>query len=75
MDILICKGEGCPIKETCKMYDPDPNSPNPWLAETPGKWIDKPDPDISKSRTWKCYLYWGAEQDAIMDVLKKATGE
>ena len=56
-DITICKGEECPVKETCYRYTAKPNEyRQSYFTETPYK-------------DGRCTHYWTEEQDKILDLL------
>jgi hypothetical protein len=63
MDITLCKGINCPIKEQCKRYT---TTPNPrcqvYFTESPIK-------------DGKCEMFWGDVADEIMEQLKTITNE
>ena len=63
MDITLCKGNNCPIKEQCKRYT---STPNPlyqsYFTESPIK-------------DGKCDMFWGDVADNIMEQLKTITNE
>jgi|APGre2960657373_1045057.scaffolds.fasta_scaffold175094_2 hypothetical protein len=56
-DITKCKGEGCPMKETCHRFTDPATEYQSYFTESPI--IDG-----------KCSMYWGQTQQDIMDVLQ-----
>lgn len=77
MDITMCKGEGCPIKSVCKRFNAEPGMMQSWFVETPGKYdiYESSDTVLHKEyqKVWRCDMYWGEQQDNIMDILQVAT--
>jgi hypothetical protein len=64
MDITLCKGNNCPIKEQCKRYIYKPDFPlyQSYFTESPIK-------------DGKCDMFWGDVADDIMEQLKTITNE
>ena len=56
-DITKCKGEGCSMKETCHRFTDPASEYQSYFTESPI--IDG-----------KCNMYWGKDQQDIMDVLQ-----
>jgi hypothetical protein len=59
-DITKCKGVNCSIKETCKRFTSESGFIQSWFSESPIK-------------DGKCEMYWGANQDSILNKLKSIT--
>jgi hypothetical protein len=59
MDITLCKGNNCQIKEQCKRYTYKPDFPmyQSYFTESPIK-------------DGKCEMFWGDKADDIMEQLK-----
>lgn len=57
-DIAKCKGEGCPMKESCYRF----TAPENELCQS--YFVTPPIED------GKCKLYWGDVQQSIMDALQ-----
>jgi hypothetical protein len=59
MDITLCKGNNCQIKEQCKRYTYKPDFPmyQWYFTESPIK-------------DGKCEMFWGDKADDIMEQLK-----
>lgn len=72
-DITKCTGEGCPIKDTCYRHTAPNSEQQSWFVDIPGKWKYVPSifliPGDLGKREFKCNMYWGEQQDAIMDTL------
>jgi len=73
-DITMCKGEGCPVADTCKRFNATPGMMQSYFTETPGQYSYTVLGEIFVEEKWVCDMYWGERQDAIMDVLQKAVG-
>ena len=69
MDITMCKGERCPVRERCKRFNAEPGMMQSYFTETPGKWEEK-EGKYGRKILWKCDMIWGEEQDNIMNTLK-----
>ena len=54
-DLTKCNGVNCPVKESCKRFTSE--SGYIWFAKSPIK-------------DGKCAMYWGIEQDSILNHLK-----
>ena len=79
MDITMCKGQGCPVRENCKRFNAEPGMMQSYFVEIPGDYKEViktfPDPKHNtRTKVWECDMFWGEQQDAIMDVLQKAVG-
>jgi len=76
MDTTLCKGEKCPIKEKCKRFNSEPGKMQSYFVNIPGywEWRSPKNEEFSDNKVWKCDMFWGEQQDSIMDVLTKATG-
>ncbi len=53
-DLTKCKGDNCPLKETCKRYTSEASLYQSWFVEPPIK-------------DGKCTMYWGAEAEGIFN--------
>jgi hypothetical protein len=59
MDITLCKGINCPMKEQCKRYTSPADATNQsYFTESPIK-------------DGKCEMFWGDVADGIMEQLNK----
>lgn len=63
-DITKCTGEGCPVKDKCYRYTETTNERQSWFVEVPGR-LDS----VDDKPVWKCEMYWGEQQTAILDML------
>ena len=74
MDITMCKGEGCPVKEKCKRFIAEPGMMQSYFVGIPGKYDRyENSPTISRKQydmVWRCDMFWGEEQEGIMSILK-----
>ncbi len=62
MDITMCSGQGCPIKEKCYRFTAKPSEfRQSYFLDTPIK---------IKDGVAKCDHYWGESQEQIWDSLK-----
>ena len=62
-DITMCKGDGCPVKETCYRYTAKPNEyRQSYFVEVPYK------DDV-------CDHFWGENQEQIWNSLKDIVNE
>lgn len=69
-DITKCTGDHCPIKDKCYRHTAPSSEWQTWFVETPGKYEDVVDGGGKLvSIRWTCDMYWGEQQDAIMDTL------
>ena len=60
MDITLCKGDNCPVKEKCHRYKENPEIDNPiFLVE----------PYIIDNGVFKCDLFWGDYNQDVMGTL------
>ena len=57
LDITMCKGEGCPVKDKCRRHTATPDYYQAYFAETPFK-------------DGKCDFYWGEQAQSIFEQLK-----
>ena len=57
-DITKCKGEGCPMKDTCHRFTDPASEYQSYFIESPIK-------------DGKCDMYWGQALQDIMDVLQE----
>jgi hypothetical protein len=53
-DITMCKGDGCPLKETCYRFKAEPSDRQAWFMEVP-----------YKEDTKDCEHHW--EEDDIIE--------
>jgi hypothetical protein len=78
MDNTACKGEGCPVKERCKRFSAEPGMMQSYFVDTPGRYeLYENSPTVKQrqyDKVWRCDMFWGEQQDTIMEVLKKAVG-
>ncbi len=63
-DITKCKGEGCPMKETCRRFTANEGPMQSYFAEIPL---------IIIRNIASCDMYWGETQDHVFNFLKKIT--
>jgi len=60
MDITLCKGTKCPVKEKCHRYDENPEIDNPiFLVE----------PFVIDKGVFKCEMFWGESNQQVMGAL------
>jgi hypothetical protein len=61
-DITKCKGEGCPIKESCYRFTTEASERQSYFSTPPfdGK---------------TCEMYWGKQSESIYNQLKNITDE
>jgi hypothetical protein len=57
LDITMCKGTNCPIKESCYRFTAKPEEYQCWFTESPIK-------------DGKCEMYWGEKSQSIYNQLK-----
>lgn len=50
MDITMCKGNDCPVKEKCQRFTAKPDEYQSYFLEVPGSTVDN---------NFKCDYYWG----------------
>lgn len=68
MDITKCSGEGCPIKERCFRFTSETEPLyQSYFTEIPGKWKD----DVLNKKVWECEMYWGKQNENILNQLKQ----
>lgn len=65
-DITKCPGTNCPVKHKCYRFTAPNSEQQSWFAEIPGKLDTTSTPPV-----WKCDMYWGERQDAIMETLNQ----
>lgn len=63
-DITKCSGINCPVKDQCYRHTAPDSERQSWFVDIPGKYIE-----INGKQYWECNLFWGEQQDAIMDTL------
>lgn len=67
-DITKCSGLNCPIKDKCYrfMSETEPRYQS-WFVEVPGKWHN----DEINKKVWECEMFWGHQNQSIMNQLKQ----
>lgn len=72
-DITKCTGDHCPMKDKCYRHTASNSEWQSWFTTPPGKWAwertTHTDGTIFDQRIFKCDMYWGEQQDVIMDTL------
>lgn len=69
MDITMCKGDGCPVKERCKRFNAEPGMMQSYFVDTPGKW-EEVQRKYGRKILWNCDMFWGEQQDQILQTLE-----
>jgi hypothetical protein len=54
-DITMCKGDGCPLKETCYRFKAEPSDRQAWFIEVP----------YGKSERQPCDYYWKIKEKEV----------
>jgi hypothetical protein len=68
-DITKCSGQGCPIKEKCFRFTASKNEyGQSYFIGTPGEWNKTDDSD---EPYWICQMFWGEQNESILNQLKE----
>lgn len=60
MDITMCKGTECPVKERCHRFTAKPDEYQAYFVDAPGE---------TKDGKFNCNMYWGANAESIWNQL------
>lgn len=66
MDYTMCRGNGCPLNETCKRYTSTPSQYQSWFADEPFRIIEG---------KFNCDLYWATNQIDIFEQTNEEHGQ
>jgi hypothetical protein len=61
MDITMCEGKDCPIKDKCKRANSPQSQRQSWFVKEPYK---------KTKKNFKCEFFWGEENETILVSLK-----
>jgi len=66
MDITLCKGNGCLLRDKCKRATSKPSEMQSWFTDEPFRIVDG---------KFTCEMFWGEPQTEILNQLKEITNE
>ena len=67
MDITMCQGLGCPIKDKCYRHTAQSNEHyQSWFVETPGHFEDRDGGEV-----FSCSMFWGAVAQSTYEQMRE----
>jgi len=66
MDITLCKGNGCLLRDKCKRATSKPSEMQSWFTDEPFRIVEG---------KFTCEMFWGEPQTEILNQLKEITNE
>jgi len=66
-DMTKCRGDGCPVRESCYRYTAPPSDMQSYFQSTPGEYGEVEDGLFGKQAEWLCAYRWEIKETEWSD--------